>query len=414
MDFDLTPDQRDLQQRARDLAQNVFAARAPEIDKTEEYPWDNAKALNEAGFMGMTIPKEYGGQGRSFLDAVLVIEQMAMVCGVTARIVVESNMGAISTVMRYGTEEQKRMAAEVIFSRADKPAICITEPEAGSAATEMTTRADKRGDKWVINGKKHWITGAGVSWLHLIFARAFDEDGTELGIGGFLAMRDETPGLRIGNREPTMGLRGIPEAEVICEDMEVPANALVESPSGFKRGFADLMNAYNTQRVGAGTIALGIAAGAYDHALNYALKREQFGRPIAEFQGLQWMLVDMDSQVEAARALIYKAAASAEKSNMGFPDVKLAAQAKIVASEMAIKVTNDALQVYGAAGYSRRNPIERMVRDGRMFTIGGGTAQILRTVVASQILGQKLPQTRDGYLKLAQREAADKASNAAK
>jgi 3-sulfinopropanoyl-CoA desulfinase len=387
MDFDLTPDQRDLQQRARDLAQNAFAARAPEIDKTEEYPWDNAKALNEAGFMGMTIPKEYGGQGRSFLDAVLVIEQMAMVCGVTARIVVESNMGAISTVMRYGTEEQKRMAAEVIFSRSDKPAICITEPEAGSAATEMTTRADKRGDKWVINGKKHWITGAGVSWLHLIFARAFDDDGTELGIGGFLAMRDETPGLRIGNREPTMGLRGIPEAEVICEDMEVPANALVESPSGFKRGFADLMNAYNSQRVGAGTIALGIAAGAYDHALNYSLKREQFGRPIAEFQGLQWMLVDMDSQ--------------------------LAAQAKIVASEMAIKVTNDALQVYGAAGYSRRNPIERMVRDGRMFTIGGGTAQILRTVVASQILGRKLPQTRDGYLKLAQREAADKASNAA-
>ncbi len=413
MDFDLTPDQRALQQRARDLAQNVFAARAPEIDKTEEYPWDNAKALNEAGFMGMTIPKEYGGQGRSFLDAVLVIEQMAMVCGVTARIVVESNMGAISTVMRYGTEDQKRMAADVIFSRADKPAICITEPEAGSAATEMTTRADKRGDKWMINGKKHWITGAGVSWLHLIFARAFDEDGTELGIGGFLAMRDETPGLRIGDREPTMGLRGIPEAEVICEDMEVPADALVESPSGFKRGFADLMNAYNSQRVGAGTIALGIAAGAYDHALDYAQNREQFGRPIAEFQGLQWMLVDMDSQVAAARALIYKAAASAEKSNMGFPDVKLAAQAKIVASEMAIKVTNDALQMYGAAGYSRRNPIERMVRDGRMFTIGGGTAQILRTVVASQILGQKLPQTRDGYLKLAQREAADKASNAA-
>ncbi len=413
MDFDLTPDQRDLQQRARDLAQNVFAARAPEIDKTEEYPWDNAKALNEAGFMGMTIPKEYGGQGRSFLDAVLVIEQIAMVCGVTARIVVESNMGAISTVMRYGTEEQKRMAADVIFSRADKPAICITEPEAGSAATEMTTRADKRGDKWVINGKKHWITGAGVSWLHLIFARAFDEDGTELGIGGFLALRDETPGLRIGDREPTMGLRGIPEAEVICEDMEVPADALVESPSGFKRGFADLMNAYNSQRVGAGTIALGIAAGAYDHALIYAQNREQFGRPIAEFQGLQWMLVDMDSQVAAARALIYKAAASAEKSNMGFPDVKLAAQAKIVASEMAIKVTNDALQMYGAAGYSRRNPIERMVRDGRMFTIGGGTAQILRTVVASQILGQKLPQTRDGYLKLAQREAADKAGNAA-
>ncbi|MDH3704018.1 MAG: acyl-CoA dehydrogenase family protein [Alphaproteobacteria bacterium] len=413
MNFELTPDQISLQQRARDLAQGVIATRAPEIDKSEEYPWDNAKALNEAGFIGMTIPEAYGGQGRSFLDAVLVVEQMAEVCGVTARIVVESNMGAISTVMEYGTEEQKRMAAEIVFERSDKPAICITEPDAGSAATEMTTRADRRGDTWVLNGKKHWITGAGVSWLHLIFARAFDEDGIELGIGGFLAVRDETPGLRIGHREPTMGLRGIPEAEVICEDMAVPANALVESPSGFRRGFADLMNAYNSQRVGAGTIALGIAQGAYAHALNYALEREQFGRPIAEFQGLQWMLVDMDSQIQAARALIYKAAASAEHSGSGFPDVKQAAQAKIVASEMAIKVTNDALQIYGAAGYSRRNPIERMVRDGRMFTIGGGTAQILRTVVASHILGRKLPQTRDGHLKLAEREAADKARNAA-
>jgi alkylation response protein AidB-like acyl-CoA dehydrogenase len=406
MDFDLSPDQQDLQQRARDLARSVFAPRAAEIDRTEQYPWDNAKALNEHGFMGMTIPREYGGQGRSFLDAVLVIEQMAQVCGVTARIVVESNMGAISTVMRYGTEAQKRLAAALLFSRADKPAICITEPSAGSAATEMTTRADRRGDTWVLNGKKHWITGAGVSWLHLIFARAFDEDGTELGIGGFLAVRDETKGLRIGNREPTMGLRGIPEAEVICEDMEVGADALVQPPSGLKRGFADLMNAYNSQRVGAGTIALGIAAGAYEHALAYAKEREQFGRPIAEFQGLQWMLVDMDSRIEAARALIYKAAASAERNNSGFPDIKLAAQAKIVASENAIQVTNDALQVYGAAGYSRRNPLERMVRDGRMFTIGGGTAQILRTVVAAQILGMKLPQTRDGYLKLAERDTA--------
>jgi alkylation response protein AidB-like acyl-CoA dehydrogenase len=396
MDFELTPDQQDLQQRARELARTVFAPRAAEIDKSEQYPWENAKALNEAGFMGMTIPKEYGGQGRSFLDAVLVIEQMAQVCGVTARIVVESNMGAISTIMRYGTDAQKKMAAGVLFSRADKPAICITEPEAGSAATEMTTRADKRGDKWVVNGKKHWITGAGVSWLHLIFARAFDEDGTELGIGGFLAMRDETKGLRIGNREPTMGLRGIPEAEVICEDMEVGEDALVQPPSGFRHGFADLMNAYNSQRVGAGTIALGIAEGAYEHALDYAKKREQFGRPIAEFQGLQWMLADMATQLSAARALIHKAA----DCGKGFPDVLEAAQAKVFASEMAIKVTNDALQVFGAAGYSRNNPLERMVRDARMFTIGGGTAQILRTVIASRILERKLPQTRDGYLNL--------------
>ena len=407
MFFDLTPEQLALQARARDLAQSVFAPRAAEIDRSEQYPWENARLLNENGFMGMTIPNAYGGQGLSYLDAVLVIEQIAQVCGVTARIVVESNMGAISTVMKYGTDEQKRLGADSIFTHADKPAICITEPGAGSAATEMTTRADKRGNGWVLNGKKHWITGAGVSRLHLVFARAFDTDGTELGIGGFLATRDETPGLRIGKREPTMGLRGIPEAEVIMEDMVVPADALVAAPSGFKRGFADLMDAYNSQRVGAGTIALGIAEGAYEHALAYAQSREQFGRPICEFQGLQWMLVDMDTAIAAAQALIYKAAASAgEGETMGFPDVKLAAQAKIIASEMAIKVTNDALQIYGAAGYSRNNPVERMVRDGRMFTIGGGTAQILRTVVATRILDRKLPQTRDGYATKAGRAAA--------
>jgi 3-sulfinopropanoyl-CoA desulfinase len=263
----------------------------------------------------------------------------------------------------------------------------------------MTTRADKRGNTYVLNGKKHWITGAGASRLHLVFARVFDEHGEELGIGGFLAVRDVTKGLRIGNREPTMGLRGIPEAEVIMEDMEVGADALVMPPRGLRKGFADLMDAYNSQRVGAGTMALGIAEGAYEHALAYVQSREQFGRPIYEFQGLQWMLADMAIQIDCAQLMLYRAAANA---GAGFPDATEAAKAKVVAADMAIKVSNDALQLFGAAGYSRRLPLERMVRDARMFSIGGGTAQILRTVVASRILDKKLPQTRDGYLELAQ------------
>ena len=398
MDFQLTDDQKKLQARARELARGSFEARAAEIDRSEQYPWQNVEELKTGGFMGMTIPKEYGGQGRTFLDATLVIEQMAQVCGVTGRIVVESNMGAISTVMKYGTEAQKKMAAAFVLG-GDKPAICITEPGAGSAATEMTTRADRRGNSYVINGKKHWITGAGASRLHLVFARVFDEQGEELGIGGFLAVRDETKGLRIGNREPTMGLRGIPEAEVIMEDMEVGADALVMPPRGLRKGFADLMDAYNSQRVGAGTMALGIAEGAYEHALQYAQTREQFGRPIYEFQGLQWMLADMAIQIDCAQLMLYRAAANA---GGGFPDATEAAKAKVVAADMALKVANDALQIYGAMGYSRRLPLERMVRDARMFSIGGGTAQILRTVVASRILDKKLPQTRDGYLQLAQ------------
>ena len=344
--------------------------------------------------MGMTIPKTYGGQGLGFLETVLVVEEMAKVCGVTARIVVEGNMGAIAAIMKYGTEAQKKMAARLVLA-GDKPAICITEPDAGSAASEMTTRADKRGDTYVINGRKHWITGGGVSKLHVIFARVFDERGDELGIAGFLAVRGEAEGLRTGERTYAMGLRGLPETEIIFEDLKLPADMLLMPPDGFRRGFANLMTAYNSQRVGAGTVALGIAQGAYELALEHVQTREQFGRPICEFQGLQWMLADMSTQLNAARLLIHNAAAGAGD---GFPDMVLAAQAKIFASEMAQKVTNDALQMFGAAGYGRDRPLERMVRDARMFTIGGGTAQILRTVVASGLLGRKLPQTRDGYL----------------
>jgi alkylation response protein AidB-like acyl-CoA dehydrogenase len=394
MDWRLSPDQEELREAARDLAQGHVAARAAEVDASEAYPWDTVEKMTQAGFFGMTIPETYGGRGRTYLDAALVIEEFAQVCGVTGRIAVEANMGAIGAVMAYGSEEQKTRAAELVLA-GDKPAICITEPEAGSAASEMTTRADRRGNRFVVNGAKHWITGGGVSRLHLVFARVFDEKGEEEGIGGFLAFRDETDGLRIGKREPTMGLRGIPEAEVIFEDMELTPEALVLPPRGLTHGFADLMNAYNGQRVGAATVALGLAAGAYARALDYAKEREQFGRPIYEFQGLQWMLADMSIRIEAARALIHKAAANAGE---GFPDPLEAAQAKVFASEMAIDVTNDALQVFGAKGYSRNTGIERMVRDARMFTIGGGTAQILRTVVASRILGEKLPQTRDGYM----------------
>jgi alkylation response protein AidB-like acyl-CoA dehydrogenase len=261
----------------------------------------------------------------------------------------------------------------------------------------MTTRADRRGDRYVINGKKHWITGAGVSRLHLIFARVFDEQGKELGIGGFLAVRDEHKGLRMTRREQTMGLRGMPEGELTFENLEVPASMAVLPPSGFRRGFADLMNAYNSQRVGAGTVAMGVAAGALEHAVEWAKTREQFGRPIAEFQGLQWMLADMQTQLTASRLMLYQAARSRGPVGSAFPDPMLAAQAKIFASETAIRIVNDALQFFGARGYSRELPLERMARDVRMFTIGGGTAQVLRTLVASKMLGWKLPQTRDGY-----------------
>ena len=400
--WQLTEKQLDLQARARAVATEVVGPRAAEVDRTESYPWENVEALREAGMTGMTVPAEFGGPGHSFLDAVLVVEEMAKQCGVTGRIAVEANMGAISAIMAYGTDDQRRLAAGLVLD-GDKPAICITEPGAGSAASMMTTRADRRGDGYVLNGKKHWITGGGVSRLHLVFARVFDEHGEEEGIGGFLAIRDETPGLVIGRREPTMGLRGIPETEVLFEDMAVGADMVLMPPSGFGRGFAELMNSYNSQRVGAGTVALGLATGAYERALAYTKEREQFDRPIAEFQGVQWMLADMSIRLEAARSLTYRAADSHGPDGSPFPDPTLAAQAKVFTSENCMDVANDALQLFGAAGYSRNNPIERICRDVRMFTIGGGTAQILRTVVAARILDMKLPQTRDGFQRLADR-----------
>jgi 3-sulfinopropanoyl-CoA desulfinase len=392
MSFELPPAAASLQAVARRVADTVIASRAADVDRAEAYPWENVAALREAGLLGYTVPTQYGGAGGNFLDAVIIIEEMARVCGVTGRIAVETNMGAISAVMQYGSEAQKQLAARLVLD-GDKPAICITEPDAGSAATDMTTRADRRNGYWLINGRKHWITGGGVSKLHLIFARVFDEAGRARGIGGFLAVRDDAKGLVIGKREPTMGLRGIPETEIRFENLEVPDEMVLQTADGGLHGFGDLMNAYNSQRVGAATVALGLAQGAFQAAVAFAKERQQFGRPIGEFQGLQWMLADMAVQLNAARLGVYRAAASADP----FPDPLLAAEAKVFASEMAIKVTNDALQMFGARGYSRDYPMERMARDARMFTIGGGTAQVLRNFIAGRVLGWKLPQTRDGY-----------------
>jgi alkylation response protein AidB-like acyl-CoA dehydrogenase len=395
--FQLSAEQAALQQQARELAQTHFAPRAATVDSTEEYPWDNVARLRDSGLMTMTLPKDMGGMGLSYVDAVRVIEEIAKSCATMGRIMVDSTMGAIGAVRKYGTKEQFGLAAELLRA-GDKPALCITEPDTGSAATSMRTRADRHGDHYRLNGEKYWITGGGVSRMHLVFARVFD-DGIEQGIGGFLVVRDgDGPqGLKVGKRIFAMGVRGIPETHLEFHDLIVPRSMLLMPPQGLQRGFAALMTAYNAQRVGAGTVALGIAQGAFEEAVERVKTRQQFGRPLAEFQGLQWMLADMSVQLEAARMLLYRAASSGKE----FPDMDKAAQAKIFTAEMAFKVTSDALQMFGSSGYGRDLPMERHVRDARMFTIAGGTAQILRTQVASAVLGMKLPQTRNGYAEAA-------------
>jgi hypothetical protein len=404
----LTAAQLRLRGLARELAVEA-AAQAAATDRSGAYPWPMVERLRTAGLLGLTIPRELGGSGGSYFDATLAVEAVAAGCAVCGRIVVETNMGAVGAVMAYGTPAQQRLAAGLVLA-GDKPAICITEPEAGSAANEMTTRARRQGDRWVLDGQKTWITGGGVSRLHLILARAI-EDGVEVGIGGFLVVRDGEgvpAGLKIVRRIPSMGLCGMPEAELRFSGLEVPEAMVLRPPGGFARGFGRLMDAYNGQRVGAAAVALGIAQGALASAVDYAQRRRQFGRPIGEFQGLSWILADMAVAVEASRQMVWRAARSAGPH--GFPERLAAAQAKILASEMAIRVTNDALQVWGAAGYSKDNPMERHVRDARMFAIAGGTAQVLRNQVAEALLGRRLPQTREGLLRLAAAEAAARAA----
>jgi alkylation response protein AidB-like acyl-CoA dehydrogenase len=400
--FQLTREQVALQQRARELAQTHFAPRAAEIDQSEAYPWESVARLRDAGFMTMTLPRDMGGMGLGYFEAVLVIEEIAKACAAMGRITVDATMGCVGAIRKYGTPQQFGLAADLLKA-GDKPALCITEPETGSAATSMTTRADRRGDHYVLNGEKYWITGGGVSKLHLVFARVVD-DGVEQGIGGFIVVRDgsKPDGFEVGERIYAMGVRAIPETHLHFRDLVVHRSMLLMPPEGLRRGFASLMTAYNAQRVGAGTVALGIAQGAFEEAVARVKAREQFGRPLAEFQGLQWMLADMSIQIEAARLLLHRAALSGGE----FPDMDKAAQAKIFTAEMAFKVTSDALQMFGSSGYGRNLPMERHVRDARMFTIAGGTAQILRTQVASAVLGMKLPQTRTGYAELAQKEVA--------
>ena len=375
--FPLTPEQETLRARARELADTRFAERAARWDATEEYPWDNVKDLVAAGFMGMTVPASYGGGERPLLDVVLVIEEVARACGVTARIVVEGNLGTVGALVAYGTAAQKRRYFPWVLE-GEKPAIAITEVEAGSAATDLTTRADETASGFRLTGHKRYITGAGTSRLYLVYARFGGRAGAE-GVGGVFVERD-TPGFRVGRREFMMGLRGIPEGELHLEACEVPRDNLLVGPGD---GFKKLMQAYNGQRLGAATVALGLAQGAYERALAYAAERRQFGRAIGDFQGIRWKLADMAIKLDAARLLIHRAAVRAGR---GFPDALDAAKAKTFAAETAQEVTSQALQIHGAAGYGRTLPLERIARDARMFAIGGGTVEMMRNLIADRLL----------------------------
>ena len=388
MDFQLRDEQKQIVDLVDELGRKEFAEKAARWDENHEYPWDNIHKLRECDLLGMTIPEEYGGQGRPLIDAILAIETAAKYCGVTARVLVETNMGALGCVMAYGTDEQRKLVADRILNEGDKPAIGMTEPEAGTALTDLQTRAEKKGDNYAINGTKHWITGGGISITNLIFARFF-EDGKDLGIGGILVDKD-TPGFSFGTVERAMGLRGIPETELIFKNCEVPEKNVVVKADG-SESFKNLMYGYNGQRVGASAVALGIAQGAHNLAIDWMKKRKAFGRPISEFQGLQWMMADGEIKLNAARLLIYRAACNAKDlpNNVKLPYMDESSMAKAYTGHAAFEVVSESLQMFGAYGYSQDMPLERMLRDVRMFQIGGGTTEAQMNMISRSIFKRK-------------------------
>jgi alkylation response protein AidB-like acyl-CoA dehydrogenase len=291
--------------------------------------------------------------------------------------VVDGNLGALSIIMQAGPDWMKKRVADLVLS-GDKPVIQISEPGGGTDVNGMTTTATVHGDQVVLNGTKTWITGAKDSIVNVVVAKLMDGDEYK-GLCAVYVEKD-TDGFELGKRNFMMGLRGIPEMDVHFRDCAVPKEHVL------MYGLKDIMGRYNNQRVGAATVALGLAQAAFEDAVAYVKTREQFGRPIAEFQGLQWKLVDCRLALDASRLLIHRAASSASRSRTGLPDPELAALAKLHAAENAIQVTSTALQMHGALGYSRNVRVERLFRDARMFTLGGGTTEALRNLIGSYIL----------------------------
>jgi alkylation response protein AidB-like acyl-CoA dehydrogenase len=366
--------------RLRTFVRDRVAPLARGWDEEERMPRDHVRQLARAGLLGQTLSVDAGGAGSSPLDAARTIAEVARGCAVSARVLVDTNFGAVQIIDRWASDEIRRRYLPGIRIGETLVAIAITEPGAGSAANELTTNATFDGDEVVLTGSKRWITGAGERDLYLVFAR-FDDVPGAAGVGAVLVPA-ETPGLRIGNREPTMGLRGLREGELHFEGCRVPDSHLIVEPG--PGAFGRLMAAYNGQRVGAASVSLGLGRGALEIAVDYARERRQFGKPIAEYQAIQLMLADMAIQLDASELLIERAATTLDRH--GFPGRYETSVAKTFASEAGIFATNTAIQILGGNGYSRHYQVERMARDARMFTIGGGTSQMQRLAVAGTLL----------------------------
>ncbi len=371
-------DEQGLIEAIRELAQERVAPRAAEIDRTSEYPWDMKELLAQQDIFAMPFPVEYGGIGASKLAIVMAIEELSRCCATTGLMLAVQQLGAMP-ILLAGTEEQKRKYLPKLASGEWLSAYGLTESSSGSDAAAMRTRAVRKGDKYILNGSKRFITNGGLAQVNSIMAITDPDIGTR-GISAFIVQKD-FPGFSTGCIEHKMGIKGSQTAELIFEDCEVPAeNLLGREGDGFKIAMMTL----DRTRPGIGAQAVGIAQGALDLAVAYAKQRVQFDKPIAEQQGIQFMLADMATKTEAARLLVYNVAEMIDRGEKDFS--KYSSMAKLFASDTAMEVTNDAIQVLGGYGYMSEYPAERMMRDAKITQIYEGTNQIQRLVIARALL----------------------------
>ena len=381
MDFRLTREQAMVQKLCREFAVNEVEPIAAEIDAEERYPFETVAKMRKYGLMGIQFPKELGGSGADTICYSIAIEEASKFCGTTGCILSSHATLCCWPIFKYGTPEQKEKWLRPLISGQKVGAFGLTEPNAGTDSAAQQTVAEKQEDgSYIINGSKVFITGAGCADTYVIFAMTDKKLGNK-GISAFILDKDD-PGFSIGKIEHKMGIRGSQTGELIFEDVHVPADRLLGKENG---GFKIAMTTLDGGRIGIASQALGIAQGALDKAIAYMKERVQFGKPIATKQGLQWMVADMATEIEAARLLVRRAAFN--KDN-GLPYTKEAAMAKLYAAEVAMKVTTQCVQIFGGYGYTREYPMERMMRDAKITEIYEGTSQAQRMVISGQVIGR--------------------------
>ena len=378
MDLLLKDEHLQVREMARKFADEVVAPRARDLDEREEFPTDIVKQMGELGFMGLPYPEAYGGAGLDNVAYVIAVEEIARACGSTAITLAAHVSLGCGPVWGAGTEEQKQKYLVPMAKGEAIGAFGLTESSAGSDAAGTQTRAEKVQGGWRVNGSKIYITNGSVAKYVTITARTDDSKGTK-GISAFI-VDTGTPGFSVGKREKKMGLHASDTVEIVFQDVFVPEADLLGEPSG---GFNTFMRTLTGGRISIGALALGLAQGAYEHSLRYAKERKQFNQPIGNFQGIQFMLADMATRIEASRLLVYHAAM---RKDAGKPYSKEASMAKLFASETGNWVTDKAIQIHGGMGYCRDVPVERMHRDAKLMEIGEGTSEIQRLIIAREIL----------------------------